>query len=54
MKGLLDNNQNISYIVHGIFIPIVGAIGLSGNVVGIGYVIFLSARQRLYTFENLW
>ena len=53
MKALLDNNQKISYIIHGVLIPIIGAIGLIGNVVGIGYVIFLSARQRLYTFYLL-
>ena len=28
MKILLNNNQSISYFIHGILIPIVGAIGL--------------------------
>ena len=40
MKEVLDNNKNISYIVHGILIPIVGAIGFGGNVVRIGYLAF--------------
>ena len=53
MKDLLDNNKNISYITHGILLPIVGAIGFGGNLIGIGYVIFLECRQKHYTFYYL-
>ena len=53
MRALVDNNQNISYILHGVLIPIVGVIGLCGNVIGIGYVAFLSIHQRMYTFYLL-
>ena len=53
MKILLNNNQRISYFIHGILIPIIGAIGLGGNVIGIGYVTFLNTRKRHYTFYLL-
>ena len=45
MKELLDNNENINYIVHGILIPIVGVIGFGGNVVGVGYLVCQKTRQ---------
>ena len=53
MKEVLDNNRNISYIIHGILIPIVGANGFGGNVVGIGYLVFRDNRKRNHTFYLL-
>ena len=53
MKEVVDNNRTISYIIHGIFIPIVGAIGFGGNVVGIGYLVFRNNRKRNHTFYLL-
>ena len=50
---LYKNNIWNQYVIHGILMPIVSVLGFVGNIVGIGYVITLSARKRQYTFYLL-
>ena len=50
---LYKNNIWNQYLIHGILMPIVSVLGFVGNIVGIGYVITLSARKRQYTFYLL-